>query len=356
MISSMLATDLTTNERSQLLESLLSAYPDYSEVDMLLYYGDGLEATIAQIAPPGPIGAVLTAVIRWAEAEGKTEALVEAAFRRKPGNRRLKAFHAAYLSTAQRDVTPDALERLTSSSVRFQDPARWRDRMARVEACVCRVLRAHRPVGSGFLVAPGLVMTNQHVIEGFEPSDMVVEFGRHLNASGALGESRCYPVEGPPLAEGPPHPIDSQADKPPAPPPDDHSLDFAILRVGGGPESEVLNGQPRGFLAKPSEDTKQLLPGSLLCILQHPTGRPLKFAFDVVLRVNENRTRVSYRVNTEPGSSGSPCFDADWNLVAIHHSGDPSISISPANYNEGIPIQTIRASLPAAVLEQLRWT
>src|SRR5262249_55399775 len=157
----------------------------------------------------------LTAVIRWAEAAGKTGALVEAAFRRKPGNRPLSAFHAAYRSTAQRDVTPDALERLTSSSVKFQDPARWRDRMARVEACVCRVLRSYRPAGSGFLVAPGLVMTNRHVIEGSGPSDVVVEFGRHLNASGTLAESRSYPVEGLPLAESPPHPVDSQVDKPP---------------------------------------------------------------------------------------------------------------------------------------------
>jgi V8-like Glu-specific endopeptidase len=33
---------------------------------------------------------------------------------------------------------------------------------------------------------------------------------------------------------------------------------------------------------------------------------------------------VRYAVNTEPGTSGSPVFDKDWRLVALHHLGDAS--------------------------------
>jgi V8-like Glu-specific endopeptidase len=47
---------------------------------------------------------------------------------------------------------------------------------------------------------------------------------------------------------------------------------------------------------------------------------------------------VSYKTNTDGGSSGSPCFDQDWNLVALHHSGDPNYALGP---NEGIPIDAI---------------
>ena len=49
--------------------------------------------------------------------------------------------------------------------------------------------------------------------------------------------------------------------------------------------------------------------------------RPLKLAPDTeaVLSVNANGTRVRYANNTEPGSSGSPVFDINWNLVALHH-------------------------------------
>ena len=54
-------------------------------------------------------------------------------------------------------------------------------------------------------------------------------------------------------------------------------------------------------------------------------------------------TRVRYTTRTEPGSSGSPCFDIDWNLVALHHSGDPKYAqfkVKP-DWNEGIPFATI---------------
>ncbi len=54
--------------------------------------------------------------------------------------------------------------------------------------------------------------------------------------------------------------------------------------------------------------------------------------------MNANQTRVRYRTNTETGSSGSPCFNSDWDLVALHHSGI-------VKYNEGIPINCIVALL-----------
>jgi hypothetical protein len=53
---------------------------------------------------------------------------------------------------------------------------------------------------------------------------------------------------------------------------------------------------------------------------------------------------VRYRTNTEGGSSGSPVFDQNWQLVALHHAGDPSWV---AKYNEGIPISLILAQLKA---------
>jgi hypothetical protein len=34
-------------------------------------------------------------------------------------------------------------------------------------------------------------------------------------------------------------------------------------------------------------------------------------------------------------------FDLDWNLVALHHLGDPAYD-HPAAYNQGVPIHLIR--------------
>jgi len=87
-----------------------------------------------------------------------------------------------------------------------------------------------------------------------------------------------------------------------------------------------------------------------LMIAQHPDGSPMKFAFDtdsVIGLAGEGR-RVRYKTNTEHGSSGSPCFDIDWTLVALHHMGDPNWKKVP-EYNQGIPIGLIGTRLAGKV-------
>src|SRR5262249_36255187 len=88
-------------------------------------------------------------------------------------------------------------------------------------------------------------------------------------------------------------------------------------------------------------------PGSIL-IVQHPRGRPMELALgaNALIGPNGNGTRVRYRTNTEPGSSGSPVFDLDWNLVALHHAGDPVYRLHyTAQWNQGIPFHLIAARL-----------
>ena len=65
---------------------------------------------------------------------------------------------------------------------------------------------------------------------------------------------------------------------------------------------------------------------------------------EAVLTVNANNTRVRYATTTEYGASGSPCFDLMWNLIALHHYGDPAYK-QPPTYNQGIPIGAIRDRL-----------
>jgi V8-like Glu-specific endopeptidase len=61
-----------------------------------------------------------------------------------------------------------------------------------------------------------------------------------------------------------------------------------------------------------------------------------------VIGANGNGTRMQYRVNTEGGSSGAPCFNTEWQLVALHHSGDPNFEVDhKPTYNEGIPVGAI---------------
>lgn len=340
--------DLTTAERRALAQALQSAYYNPSELEQFVYFGLGEK--LDEVAAPGTLPARVMALVQWAEAAGRIDEVIRAAYEHKPGNPRLAAFRRSYHASVQRQVSREALERLTDSAIELKNPVRWRDRMAQVEGCVCRVLVGGEPAGTGFLAGPGLVITNYHVVHG-SGAPIQVEFGYRVGADGAVERGQRYDVTGAPLFERPFSAVDMQYPKrdPPAP----EELDIAVLPVAGAPELAQIDDHPRGTIAPAA--APRLAPGQLVTIIQHPKGAPLQFAYDRVLELNANGTRVSYKVQTLEGSSGSPCFDTDWNLVAIHHSGDPRTGMQLGEYNEGIPIATIRASLPPELVAKLGW-
>ena len=71
-----------------------------------------------------------------------------------------------------------------------------------------------------------------------------------------------------------------------------------------------------------------------------------------MIEVAANRGRLKYRTRTDFGSSGAPCFDQDWNVIALHQSGHPDFKRT-AEYNQGIPIDSIVSALPADLLAEL---
>jgi len=345
----MMNVDLTTSEREAMAQAIQAGYYNQSELEQLVFFGLG--DRLDDVAAPGTVPARVMALIQWAEASGRTDELVRVAHDRRPGNRKLAAFRDRYLGSAQRQVTRDVLERLTDSAIRLKNPALWRDQMARAESCVCRVLVDGNPAGSGVLAGPGVVITNYHVVEHANGLPIQVEFGYRSDADGKTQSGQRCAATGAPLFERPYSAVDRQYPKTSVPAPDE--LDVAVLAVAGEPERALIDGRPRGTIAPVA--TPRLSPGELVTIIQHPLGGPLQFAYDRVLEINANRTRVTYKVQTQNGSSGSPCFDADWNLIAIHHSGDPRTGSQLGEYNEGIPIAAIWASFPPEVLAKLSW-
>jgi V8-like Glu-specific endopeptidase len=92
---------------------------------------------------------------------------------------------------------------------------------------------------------------------------------------------------------------------------------------------------------------------SYVNIIQHPAGQSKVIALyhNVVAYVDDRR--VQYLTDTLPGSSGSPVFDSQWRVVALHHSGgwltEPG-SKKAFFRNEGIHVHCLRAGVMAAGL------
>jgi V8-like Glu-specific endopeptidase len=78
-------------------------------------------------------------------------------------------------------------------------------------------------------------------------------------------------------------------------------------------------------------------------VIGHPKGGGLSFSFDNNVVVAAKEPKLHYRAPTEPGSSGSPVFNDDWELVAIHHFGNAAVASAKGTVfaNEGIWMSAI---------------
>jgi hypothetical protein len=222
----------------------------------------------------------------------------------------------------------DDLERQIQEIGGFLDPTALR----RSEGAVCRIEfegTSPQSQGTGFLLGPGIACTNFHVMEKV--------INGAVSASSVLFLFDCVGPDNAP-SPGQSYRLASEwliATSPVL------ELDFALLRLAGQPGSVPAstdpNGSPRGFLMPKTHD---FLVGEPLVVIQHPGGRPRRFAVDRIKRVQPDGTRVAYAADTDYGSSGSPCFTATFDLVALHQ-GFYSKSVDPEQPNKGIPFNKI---------------
>jgi hypothetical protein len=89
-------------------------------------------------------------------------------------------------------------------------------------------------------------------------------------------------------------------------------------------------------------------------IIQFPLGWPMSIAIRNNLLTFRTERTLLYETDTEVGSSGSPVFNDDWQLVALHHWGHPFLErrddrgeTLPDNVNEGVRISAITKFLMA---------
>lgn len=161
---------------------------------------------------------------------------------------------------------------------------------------------------TGFAINPGLLVTNWHVFaDAADARDCGAQFGYERNDSGLVDNGTIFELD-----------------------PDafflsDRALDIAIVAIA--PAQRFGQGTLDSFSSVrliPAQG--KILVGHPVSIIQHPDGRIKHWAVrknTLVLEPGDDDLFLTYSTDTQEGSSGSPAFNFDWELVAVHHSGVP---------------------------------
>ncbi|MBD2095825.1 endonuclease [Trichocoleus sp. FACHB-591] len=158
--------------------------------------------------------------------------------------------------------------------------------------------------GTGFLVSPQLLLTNHHIL----PSSRVSSFSQiEFNYQDGL--------DGQPLRS-----VVFNFD------PDaffltDDRLDYTLVAIRDDPR----NGSSLSSFGwnRLIEQEGKVVIGEYVSIIQHPSGKRKQLALRENQLVDVLEDFLHYRTDTAPGSSGSPVFNDQWEVVGLHHSGVP---------------------------------
>jgi S1-C subfamily serine protease len=91
----------------------------------------------------------------------------------------------------------------------------------------------------------------------------------------------------------------------------------------GGVEILAVDGIPSSIEPLTLGSTLDVKEGEPALIISYPLGGPLAFSLRDGRVVQVTPNTVVYRSATQPGSSGAPVFDDDWNVIGIHTRRNP---------------------------------
>lgn len=212
--------------------------------------------------------------------------------------------------------------------------------------------------GTGFLVAPGVLITNHHVVPD---STTAATSQAHFRYETDLYDQPMAPQV---FALEPQRLFFA-----------DEALDFAVVAVAPRSDNADSTLDAFGFLPLIGV-TGKVADGEWLTVVQHPNGERKQLCVRENKLLKRTDDVLWYSTDTLGGSSGSPVFNNDWHVVALHHSGIPETRdgqmlthdgqpFDPARHaesdikwiaNEGIRVSrivdTLRGALPAHPLLQ----
>jgi hypothetical protein len=180
-------------------------------------------------------------------------------------------------------------------------------------------------LGTGFLVRDNLLVTNNHVIPNLEVAQgtkIWFNYQTTMNDSEAKVEELTL----------------------------DPNAGFATSPYQGGDDWTAVRvkGAPNASWGKIDLIDTSIKVNDYVNIVQHPGGMPKQIALYHNMVAYADDRRIQYLTDTMPGSSGSPVFDSEWRIVALHHSGGwlPEPSTNKVFFrNEGIHIRVVIAGL-----------
>lgn len=229
------------------------------------------------------------------------------------------------------------MERLIGNSDLF--PISYLEAGLKAARSVCRIavqdsIGRVLGYGTGFMVSPSLLLTNNHVLEdGDAARYSLAQFNYETDLNLLPRPIKSFRID-----------------------PDrffitDRDLDFTLVAVEKISADGITLAE-FGFLPFIPAAGK-ILMGEYVSCIQHPEGAPKA----VVIRENELIALldnfVHYLTDTQPGSSGSPVFGDDWKVVALHHAGVPDKN-DPKKYvaNEGVRISSIARRISELMVDR----
>jgi hypothetical protein len=187
-------------------------------------------------------------------------------------------------------------------------------------------------LGTGWLITDSLLMTNHHVVnarDDGEPS--ASEADLRLQSANTLlicdFDNSSLPEKPPIIA------LQLEVANP--------ALDYALLRV-----------PPFTDRAHLRRATTAAQKGEAVNIVQHPGGRAKRYGIRNNLVSATTEIDIRYFTDTEAGSSGSPVFNDNWEVVGLHRGAKFVTGVQfqgkpTAWVNQGTPLAAILAHVKA---------
>ena len=157
--------------------------------------------------------------------------------------------------------------------------------------------------GSGVMISPRLFITNNHVLSSAVlAASSVLQF-EYVQSAGGLREPQEFRLRPDQMFRT------------------DVKLDFTIVAVE--PRNEKGGEVERRGWCPLIAGSGKAVVGERVNVIQHPGGERMQVTIrdNQIIGVADNF--LHYVADTKPGSSGSPVFNDQWEMAALHHSGKP---------------------------------